>query len=62
MEYHVGDFQQAINVLKIRRIVEYNPETFTPINKSHPAVIGIIRNEGEVITVVDLRLFLDFLL
>lgn len=57
MEYHIGHLQQAINVLKIRRIVEYKEETFTPVNESHPAVVGIIRNEGDVITVIDLRTF-----
>ncbi|MCB9060219.1 MAG: chemotaxis protein CheV [Halobacteriovoraceae bacterium] len=55
MEYYVANYKQAINVLKIKRIIQFDPNAVTPVLEVHKSVLGMIKNEGDMISVIDLR-------
>lgn len=52
-----GSRKYAINVTKVKEIVEYSP--LTPIPKSHPYVEGMFMPRGELIPVLDMRCVLQ---
>jgi two-component system, chemotaxis family, chemotaxis protein CheV len=55
MEFSIGQYEQIINVLKIKKIIEYVPDNVTNIFKNKKHVIGVIENELGVIPIVCLR-------
>lgn len=55
MEYYVANYKQAVNVLKIKRIIQFDPNAVTPVLEVHKSVLGMIKNEGDMISVIDLR-------
>jgi two-component system chemotaxis response regulator CheV len=58
VEFLIANNRFAINVLKVREIV--NPIPITKIPHSHPYIEGIIELRGEVLPVVDLAKVLRF--
>ena len=52
VEFIVGDNHFAINVMKVREIV--NPMNVTLIPQSHPHIEGIVELRGEVLPVINI--------
>jgi two-component system chemotaxis response regulator CheV len=58
VEFLIGDNQFAINVMKVREIL--NPVPITKVPHAHPNVEGIIELRGEVLPVIDMAKALGF--
>ncbi len=52
VEFRVGEGAFAINVAKVREIVNLAP--VTPLPEAHPCVLGLFRNRDDVVPLVDL--------
>lgn len=59
VEFLIGENQFAINVMKVREIL--NPAPITKIPHSHPHIEGIIELRGEVLPVIDMAKALGLL-
>ena len=57
LEFRVGSGDYAINVIKIKEILEV--KGISPIPKSNPAVIGLTMVRGEVIPLIDMKYVLS---
>ncbi len=57
LEFSVGGKKYAINVVKVKEILEI--ENITKLPNANPAIAGVSLVRGDVITVVDLRYVLD---
>ena len=57
LEFGVNGSDYAINVIKIKEILEVG--NISPIPKSHPAVIGLTMIRGEVIPLIDMKYVLN---
>ena len=57
LEFRVGSGDYAINVIKIKEILEV--KGISPIPKSNPAVIGLTMVRGEVIPLTDMKYVLS---
>lgn len=57
LEFGVNGSDYAINVIKIKEILEIG--NISPIPKSHPAVIGLTMIRGEVIPLIDMKYVLN---
>jgi purine-binding chemotaxis protein CheW len=51
--FHVGDQEYALDIMKIKEII--NPLVITAVPKAPPFIEGIIELRGAVLPVVDLR-------
>jgi purine-binding chemotaxis protein CheW len=49
----VGNVQYAIDIWRVREIVQ--PLPLTPLPFTHPSIVGVADHRGEVVPVVDLR-------
>ncbi|ANB58200.1 response regulator [Anoxybacillus sp. B7M1] len=58
VEFLIGTNQFAINVMKVREIL--NPVPITKVPHSHPNIEGIIELRGEVLPVIDMAKALGF--
>ncbi|WP_027408318.1 chemotaxis protein [Anoxybacteroides tepidamans] len=58
VEFLIGDNQFAINVMKVREIL--NPVPITKVPHSHPNIEGIIELRGEVLPIIDMAKALGF--
>jgi two-component system chemotaxis response regulator CheV len=57
LEFIINDKFYAINVIKVKEVIESGQVTKIP--DSHPAVAGLILCRGEIITLIDLKYILD---
>lgn len=57
LEFVVGGKFYAINVMKIREVIDSG--NVTPVPDTHPAIGGLILCRGEIITLVDLKYVLE---
>ncbi|MGM0471709.1 MAG: chemotaxis protein [Bacillota bacterium] len=49
----------AINVIKVKEVLRIDEENIQSALQQHPAVEGMVNIRGEVITIIDLRTYLD---
>lgn len=54
VEFLIGAKHYAINVIKIKEIININSDKLTKLPDSHKAIAGVILNRKEILTVVDL--------
>lgn len=57
LEFVINDKYYAINVIKVKEVIESGKVTKIP--DSHPAIAGLILCRGEIITLIDLKFILD---
>lgn len=57
LEFRVGNGDYAINVIKIREILEVS--NISPVPKSNPAVIGLTMVRGAIIPLIDMKYVLN---
>lgn len=57
LRFRVGKGEYAINVIKIREILDV--EKFSVVPKSNPAIVGVALVRGEVIPLIDMKYVLD---
>lgn len=57
LEFAINNKHYAINVIKVKEVVE--TDNLTKLPDSHPAVAGLILCRNEIITLVDLKYILD---
>lgn len=57
LEFRVGNSDLAINVIKIREILEI--ENIFPVPQTNPAIIGLTLVRGEVIPLIDMKYVLN---
>jgi len=59
LEYTVSGKSYGINILKVQKIIA-NPNCMTSTMNTHPSVMGIFKDNGVVIPLIDLTHFLGF--
>lgn len=59
LEYTVCGHSYGINILKVQKILT-DPGCLTSVMNTHPSVMGIFKDNGEVIPLIDLGHFLGF--
>lgn len=59
LEFIVADRHYAINVIKVKEVLDVKSESLTKLPEVHPAIAGLILNRGEIITLIDLRYILE---
>lgn len=59
LEFVVSGRYYAINVIKVKEVLDIQTMKITKIPLANPAVAGLILNRGEVITLIDLKYVLD---
>jgi two-component system chemotaxis response regulator CheV len=57
LEYQIAGQSFGINILKVSKIVN-DLADFTKVPESHPAVPGMFRDQGRIIPLIDLAMFL----
>ncbi|MDT8715174.1 chemotaxis protein CheV [Clostridium sp. 19966] len=55
LEFVIGNKHYAINVIKVREVLEVENGNITPIPETNPAIAGLILCRQEIITLVDLK-------
>lgn len=59
LEFLINNRHYAINVIKIKEILDVKSEKLTKLPESHPAIAGLILNRNEILTVVDLKYVIE---
>lgn len=59
LEFVIGDRYYAINVIKVKEVIEINAANVTKLPDSHPAIAGLLLIRGEIITLIDLKYVLE---
>ncbi len=54
IEFHVAGQKQGINLVKVKKIIEFRPQHLTRVAETHRTVLGIMEVDGTIITVLDL--------
>lgn len=57
LEFSVNNKNYAINVIKVKEVIE--ADNLTKLPDSHPAIAGLILCRNEILTLVDLKYILD---
>lgn len=55
LEFAISNRHYAINIIKIKEILDVEANRLTPLPLSHPAIAGLILNRTEILTVIDLK-------
>lgn len=55
--FHVGDLFMGINVMSVQEVITYQGATAIPLTSSE--IEGLINLRGNIITVIDLRTYLE---
>ncbi|WP_238882845.1 chemotaxis protein [Clostridium sp. YIM B02551] len=59
LEFSISNRHYAINIIKIKEILEVKSENLTKLPESHPAIAGLILNRTEILTVIDLKYVIE---
>ncbi|ADL52208.1 chemotaxis protein [Clostridium cellulovorans] len=59
VEFLIGEKHYAINVIKIKEIINISSDKLTKLPESHKAIAGVILNRKEILTVVDLKYVIE---
>jgi two-component system chemotaxis response regulator CheV len=59
IEFVIGEKHYAINVIKVKEILDVQSNTITKLPESHPAIAGLILSRNSILTLVDLKYVLD---
>ncbi|SMC25124.1 two-component system, chemotaxis family, response regulator CheV [Clostridium acidisoli DSM 12555] len=59
IEFVIGDKHYAINVIKVKEILDVQSSTVTKLPESHPSIAGLILSRNAILTLVDLKYVLD---
>lgn len=59
IEFVIGDKHYAINVIKVKEILDVQSSTVTKLPESHPSIAGLILSRNTILTLVDLKYVLD---
>jgi two-component system chemotaxis response regulator CheV len=59
IEFVIGEKHYAINVIKVKEILDIQSNTITKLPESHPAIAGLILSRSSILTLVDLKYVLD---
>ena len=54
IEFLVSGEKQGINLVKVKKIIEFKPEDLTKVAQSHATVLGIMEVDSDIIRVLDL--------
>lgn len=60
IEFHVAGQKQGINLVKVKKIIEFRPENLTKVAETHRTVLGIMEVDSTIITVLDLAGIYNF--
>lgn len=55
IEFHVGDMIHGINLLKVKKIIEFKPEEIRPVFDVPNGVLGVQEVNDQIISIIDLR-------
>ena len=59
LEFVIGNKYYAINIIKVKEVIEVNVENVTKLPNSHPAIPGLLLIRGEIVTLIDLGFVLE---
>ncbi|MHC1682415.1 MAG: chemotaxis protein [Clostridiaceae bacterium] len=59
LEFVVAGRHYAINVIKVKEVLDVKNENLTKLPEVHPAIAGLILNRGEILTLIDLSYVLE---
>ncbi|WP_026881637.1 chemotaxis protein [Clostridium akagii] len=59
IEFVVGEHHYAINVIKVKEILDVQSSTITKLPEAHPSIAGLILSRNTILTLVDLKYVLD---
>lgn len=59
LEFVISNKFYAINVIKVKEVMEVNAGSVTKLPVSHPAIAGLLLSRGEIITLIDLKYVLE---
>lgn len=59
IEFVIGDKHYAINVIKVKEILDVQSNTITKLPESNPAIAGLILSRNSILTLIDLKYILD---
>ncbi|ADY55947.1 response regulator receiver modulated CheW protein [Syntrophobotulus glycolicus DSM 8271] len=59
LEFIISGRFYAINVIKVKEVLDIQSMKITKIPLANPAIAGLILNRGEVVTLIDLKYVLD---
>jgi two-component system chemotaxis response regulator CheV len=59
VEFLISNRHYAINVIKIKEILDIQSDKLTKLPDSNPAIAGVILNRNEVLTVIDLKYVIE---
>lgn len=59
LEFVIANRHYAINVIKVKEVLDVKNENLTKLPEVHPAIAGLILNRGEILTLIDLRYVLE---
>lgn len=59
IEFVIGERHYAINVIKVKEILDVKSSTITKLPEAHPSIAGLILSRNTILTLVDLKYVLD---
>ncbi len=60
LEYQIDDLHLGINILKVSRVLDYPDSLSRPGSGTHPSVVGMFEDHGNIVPLVDLGEVLGF--
>ena len=59
LEFVVNNKNYAINIIKVKEVLEINESVVTKLPEAHPAIAGLLLSRNEIVTLIDLTYVLD---
>ncbi|OPJ62389.1 chemotaxis protein [Clostridium oryzae] len=59
LEFLINSETYAINVIKVKEVLEIKAENITKLPQTHPAIAGVTVSRGKILTLIDLKYVLD---
>jgi len=59
LEFRVGKMKQGINLVKVKKLIGFQPEKIRPLVESPKAVLGAMEVDGRILSIIDLRKIYD---
>lgn len=59
LEFAVNKRHYAINIIKIKEIIDVHSDKLTKLPETHPAIAGLILNRNEILTAIDLKYVIE---
>lgn len=55
IEFNVGGMRQGINLLKVKKLIEFRAQSITSVFDAPKAVLGMLEIDGQIISIIDMR-------